>query len=160
MTENKNFLQKNSTFVHQKTRYEETNYFYYKRDENGSCPEMPYSLFIDEDFTDKEYHEKFPTIYHLRKYLMTTEETPDIRLVYLAFHHMMKHRGHFLLSGDIGEVTEFEKTFQQLVENIKSEELDFKLETDADQMRTPWPPPFSACCRLTEFLPGHRHHRT
>ena len=40
---------------------------------------------------EKAYYEQFPTIYHLRKYLMTTEETPDIRLVYLAFQHMMKH---------------------------------------------------------------------
>lgn len=68
-----------------------------KRDGNGNCPELPYALFIDERFTDKEYHEKFPTIYHLRKYLMQTQEIPDIRLVYLALHHMMKHRGHFLL---------------------------------------------------------------
>ena len=30
-----------------------------KQDENGNCLEMPYSLFIDKDFTDKEYHEKF-----------------------------------------------------------------------------------------------------
>lgn len=107
-----------------------------KRDAKGACPELPYALFADPDYTDKDYHKEYPTIYHLRKMLMETETTPDIRLVYLAFHHMMKHRGHFLLSGDIGEVTEFEKTFQQLVENIKSEELDFKLETDADQMKS------------------------
>ncbi len=40
---------------------------------------------------------RFPTIYHLRKYLMQTDEQVDIRLVYLALHHMMKYRGHFLI---------------------------------------------------------------
>lgn len=98
-----------------------------KRELNGECPELPYALFVDENFTDKDYHQQFPTIYHLRKMLMTTNDVPDIRLVYLAFHHMMKHRGHFLLHGNISEITEFRTTFSQLIENIKNEELDFDL---------------------------------
>ena len=104
-----------------------------KRDVNGNCPELPYALFVDDDFTDKDYHKKFPTIYHLRKMLMNTEETPDIRLVYLAIHHMMKHRGHFLLSGDINEIKEFGTTFSKLLENIKNEELDWNLELGEEE---------------------------
>ena len=49
-----------------------------KRDRQGKCPELPYALFADDDYTDKEYHKQFPTIYHLRKWLMETDETPDI----------------------------------------------------------------------------------
>lgn len=98
-----------------------------KRDLHGRCPELPYALFVDKDFTDKDYHQQFPTIYHLRKMLMNTEEIPDIRLVYLAFHHMMKHRGHFLLPGNINEIKEFNVTFLQLIENVKAEELKFDL---------------------------------
>lgn len=98
-----------------------------KRDADGKCPELPYALFVDKTYTDKEYHKEFPTIYHLRKMLMETETMPDIRLVYLALHHMMKHRGHFLLSGDIGQVTDFTNTFHQMIENIHDEELDFNL---------------------------------
>ena len=75
-----------------------------KRDRQGKCPELPYALFADDAYTDKEYHKQFPTIYHLRKWLMETDETPDIRLIYLALHHMMKHRGHFLLNGNIEQV--------------------------------------------------------
>ena len=60
-----------------------------KKDINDKCPELPYALFVDQDFNDKDYYKKFPTIYHLRKWLMETDETPDIRLVYLAFHHMI-----------------------------------------------------------------------
>lgn len=105
-----------------------------KRQEDGTCPELPYTLFADADYTDKDYHKEFPTIYHLRKFLMETAETPDIRLVYLAMHHMMKHRGHFLLSGDIGQVIDFETTFLQLIDNIKNEELEFDLDITKDNI--------------------------
>lgn len=98
-----------------------------KRELSGACPELPYALFVDENFTDKDYHRQFPTIYHLRKMLMTTDQVPDIRLVYLAFHHMMKHRGHFLLQGNINEIKEFNTTFSQLIQNVKNEELEFDL---------------------------------
>ncbi len=54
-----------------------------------------YTLFNDSDFTDVDFYKKFPTIYHLRQYLLTTP-APDIRLLYLVCHHMMKNRGHFL----------------------------------------------------------------
>ena len=101
-----------------------------KRDIQGNCPELPYTLFVDKTFTDKDFHKKYPTIYHLRKMLMETEDTPDMRLVYLALHHMMKHRGHFLLSGDISQVTEFKNTFNQFIENIRNEGMDFEIELD------------------------------
>ena len=55
-----------------------------------------FSLFRDPGFTDKEYHKRYPTAYHLRHELMTSSEPHDIRLVYLALHHIMKSRGHFL----------------------------------------------------------------
>lgn len=53
-------------------------------------------LFNDPDFDERSYYEKFPTIYHLRKWLMETDEKADIRLIYLAFHNIVKHRGNFL----------------------------------------------------------------
>lgn len=105
-----------------------------KRDSGGNCPTLPYALFADENYTDKDYHGDFPTIWHLRKMLMETAQTPDVRLVYLALHHMMKHRGHFLLSGDIEEIKLFAPTFQQFVENVRNEELDFSLEISGEQI--------------------------
>lgn len=54
------------------------------------------TLFNDKDFTERDYFKKFPTIYHLRKWLMETDEKADIRLVYLALHNIVKHRGNFL----------------------------------------------------------------
>lgn len=53
-------------------------------------------LFNNDDFTEIDYYKQFPTIYHLRKYLLETEEQVDIRLVYLALHNIVKHRGNFL----------------------------------------------------------------
>ena len=98
-----------------------------KRDGNGNCPELPYALFVDADYSDKDYHRDFPTIYHLRKMLMETDVMPDIRLVYLAIHHMMKHRGHFLLSGDINSVRDFKNVFTSLNQCLVDEELDYTI---------------------------------
>lgn len=54
------------------------------------------SLFADAAFTDKDYHKRYPTVYHLRSELVRSQEPHDVRLVYLALHHIMKSRGHFL----------------------------------------------------------------
>lgn len=53
-------------------------------------------LFNDTDFTEHGYYKLFPTIYHLRKWLMETDQQADIRLIYLAIHNIVKHRGNFL----------------------------------------------------------------
>ena len=106
-----------------------------KKDTEGNCPELPYALFVDKTYTDKTYHQQFPTIYHLRKMLMETKETPDIRLVYLALHHMMKHRGHFLIAGDINNVKRFDITFQSFLKTILDEELDFHIGINEDELQ-------------------------
>ena len=59
-----------------------------------------YSVFNDLKYTDKDYHIQYPTIYHLRKDLIENRESHDIRLVYLALAHIIKHRGHFLFDSD------------------------------------------------------------
>lgn len=104
-----------------------------KRDNEGKCPLLPYALFVDKDYTDKTYHKQFPTIYHLRKWLMETNETPDVRLVYLALHHMMKNRGHFLFYGNLDTIREFKGMFKQFIQSVQDEDMDFELSlTDED----------------------------
>ncbi len=44
----------------------------------------------------REYQNKYKTIYHLRDELINNPEKKDIRLVYLAIHHIIKYRGNFL----------------------------------------------------------------
>jgi CRISPR-associated protein, csn1 family len=61
-------------------------------------------LFADRSFTDKSYREKYPTIYHLRSDLFHNSAKQDIRLVYLAFHHIIKYRGNFLVEGGVDNV--------------------------------------------------------
>ena len=63
--------------------------------EEGHC-DYRWPLFNGSDFTEKDYYDKFPTIYHLRTWLMETDERADVRLIYLAFHNIVKTRGNFL----------------------------------------------------------------
>ena len=74
-----------------------------------------YSLFNDKDFSDADYFNKFPTIYHLR-YFLQNNITDDIRLVYLACHHMMKYRGHFLFNQFNSSSSN--ESFSKIVEDI------------------------------------------
>lgn len=74
-------------------RLKESQYHY-----EDKTHQVPYAIFNDKDYTDIDYYKEYPTIYHLRTKLMT-EENPDIRKVFLAIHHILKNRGHFLLQG-------------------------------------------------------------
>lgn len=98
--------------------------------ENGK-PLGRYTLFADRNFCDKDYHKKYPTIFHLRKALMTEDHPFDVRLVYLAIHHILKNRGHFLFDGiGIDSVT-FEYCLKELQAYLENEmDLHFTL---ADQ---------------------------
>ena len=100
-----------------------------KRDAEGRTPILPYALFVDPDFTDKEYHKKYPTIYHLRRELVRSSQPHDVRLVYLALHHIVKHRGHFLFPNlQAEEITGFSNVFQNFLDQVSASELEFSLE--------------------------------
>lgn len=88
-----------------------------KRKPDGTKPELPYALFTDPNYTDKDFHREYPTIYHLRKELMDNPSAHDVRLVYLAAAHILKHRGHFLsnISTEDGSQS-FEELFNQFAQ--------------------------------------------
>ena len=73
--------------------------FFHRLDDSFLVPEdkrgSKYPIFATL-VEEKEYHKKFPTIYHLRKHLADSKEKTDLRLIYLALAHMIKYRGHFL----------------------------------------------------------------
>ena len=72
-----------------------------KEDREEGQADYHWPIFNGSDFTEPDYYEQFPTIYHLRKFLMDTDEKADLRLVYLAMHNIVKHRGNFLREGQL-----------------------------------------------------------
>lgn len=107
--------------------------FYLRLEESKFYPDdktvnQTNSLFNDKGYTDKEYLSAFPTIYHLRKALIENKKVYDVRLVYLAIHHIIKYRGHFLFEGqDLKNVKEIKPLFDQ-VNNYLCEEYDTEFE--------------------------------
>lgn len=61
------------------------------------------SLLFKTKEKEKEFYDKFPTIWHLRKELLNPDSNAykDLRNVYLAIHHIIKYRGNFLSDGKI-----------------------------------------------------------
>ncbi|HJA11499.1 MAG TPA: type II CRISPR RNA-guided endonuclease Cas9, partial [Candidatus Mediterraneibacter merdipullorum] len=86
-----------------------------------------YSLFNDKTYTDADFYRTYPTIYHLRKALITEEHPFDIRFVYVALHHLIKHRGHFLFAGSVENAVSFSVVFEKL-KTCLSDELDIEIE--------------------------------
>lgn len=78
------------------------------------CP-----LFIEKDYTDIDFYQEYPTIYHLRKDLMESDQPHDIRLVYLAIHHLLKYRGHFLIDGSLNSAKSFSTVFEQMMRSVQ-----------------------------------------
>ena len=65
-------------------------------DKHSGADQSRWPLFNNVDFTEADYYKRFPTIFHLRQWLIETDDKADIRLVYLALHNIVKHRGNFL----------------------------------------------------------------
>lgn len=105
-------------------RLEESGYL---ADDKSDC--QPNSLFNDRDYTDKEYYKDYPTIYHLRKALIEGTAPHDIRLLYLAIHHILKNRGHFLFGErDLSSVMDISSLLDDIkdtVYSISDEEILF-----------------------------------
>ena len=77
--------------------------FFAALDASGTATTAQSKLFWDGDYRKDTLCRKYKTIYHLRKELCTSEEKADIRLVYLALHHIVKYRGNFNCENYNGE---------------------------------------------------------
>lgn len=89
--------------------------FYHLEDRSDDCP---YTLFNDSNYTDKEFHRKFPTIYHLRSHLIHGNGSDaDVRELFLALHSILKNRGHFLFSG---ESLDNSSSLSELIDELKN----------------------------------------
>lgn len=87
------------------------------------------TLFVDDNYKDSDYYREYPTIYHLKKALITENRKFDIRLIYLAIHHFMKKRGHFLFLGEIQNFLNFDNTFSEFI-SVISDEMNIFIECD------------------------------
>ncbi len=75
-----------------------------------------YALFAG-DYTDKDFHRDYPTFYRLRRELIENPAPHDIRLVFLALHHIIKSRGHFLFEElDVSDINKFVPVFEELIQ--------------------------------------------
>ena len=88
-------------------------------------------LFAGGNYSDIDYYAQYPTIYHLRKELIENNKPHDSRLVYLAIHHILKNRGHFLIEGNLGEAKDFNMAFDKLSEALKTD-LGWQVELNED----------------------------
>ena len=92
------------------------------------------NLFASGDFDDKAYHKQYPTIYHLRSELIHSKKPHDVRLVYLALHHIIKYRGHFLFEGNINTDSSFNDIIGTFFTEV-SDALEIPFEcSDSDEM--------------------------
>lgn len=101
----------------------------YKEDKKLTA-DSKYLLFNDGTFTDKEYAKRWPTVYHLRHDLINSDEKFDIRFVFLALHHIIKSRGHFLYEMDDADGDDFRSMSEQINEFVfyMADEFNIDLE--------------------------------
>ena len=115
--------------------------FYMKMDESffklkdrSVKNQQPYSLFNDFDFTDKEFHDKYKTIFHLRSDLIHSDKIFDVRLVFLAIYNMFSHRGHFLnatLDAEKND-TGFKNAYVEMIEVLEEHEFGIPSNIEVD----------------------------
>lgn len=102
--------------------------FYNKNDKVNKTIELNKE---EKDFFNS-YQKNYPTIYHLRNALINEDKKFDIRLVYLALHHIIKYRGSFLVQGEFNtESLNIEESFCNVVSLI----CDYCQEFDIDENR-------------------------
>lgn len=132
MTDDRFFIRLNNSAF-----YEED-----KKDENGLSLDTKYSLFADENYTDIEFYKDFKTVFHLRQEMMKNTDTKkDIRRYYLALHHIIKYRGHFLYDTDFdskgsGGIRELFEKFNRVLEDSYTASSNDDGEEDNDDLST------------------------
>lgn len=75
-------------------------------------------LFADAARADRDFFATYPTIFHLRAALIAGEEDAfDLRSLYLAFHHILQDRGHYLWQEGFGlrDDPDLRKTLQEVL---------------------------------------------
>lgn len=82
-------------------RLENSTYWAEDKAKDAEGNDLGKTLIFKTTEEEREFHKTYPTTWHLRKKLVDNDEQAlsDLRLVYLAIHHIMKYRGNFLSDG-------------------------------------------------------------
>jgi len=115
--------------------------------EDKTEPGNKSSIFYKDPYwTDKHYHDEYPTVHHLINDLMTSDEKKDIRLVYMACAWLVAHRGHFLspIDGEnIEQLTEFDPIYDDFISWLNNNLID-----------KPWNDSGNVIKEMTDILSG------
>ncbi len=103
-----------------------------KESKYNECDKFNKKIILPKEEKEliKEYNKKYPTIYHLRNELIENTEKKDIRLVYLALHHLIKYRGNFTDENkvfnisDINVSLKIEKVLETIIEEFPTLNID------------------------------------
>ncbi|MBE6384294.1 MAG: type II CRISPR RNA-guided endonuclease Cas9 [Lentisphaerae bacterium] len=79
--------------------------------------EIPYGIFADSNYTDRNFYKQYPTIHHLIAELIDSNEPHDIRLIYVACAWLLAHRGHFfsdVAKEKVDEIIDFQAIYSEL----------------------------------------------
>ena len=90
--------------------------------------EVPYAIFADKGFTDRDFYNRYPTIHHLICELIDSDASHDVRLVYVACAWLLAHRGHFfndVAKEKIDEIISFEKVYGELEQFVEDQGFVF-----------------------------------
>ena len=117
--------------IEDKTFFIRLNNSGFYKDDKDERLKTKFSLFADSEYTDRDFYKEFPTIFHLRKALMSGGKA-DLRHYYLALHHIIKYRGHFLFEGEnMGDIRDIKKLFRAY--NALICELGFDIELELSE---------------------------
>jgi len=104
--------------------------FYNEKDDKNKTVK----LTKEEKKQIKDYYKEYPTIYHLRERLIKNPEKEDVRLVYLALHHIIKYRGNFLYENDNFNVNDL--NIREKLEEVFSSFINYVESFDADTLQS------------------------
>lgn len=110
------------------------NSFFHVEDKDPLLNNSKYAIADDEYLNDKIIYEKYKTIYHLQKQLISDPETKyDLRLIYLALHHLIKYRGHFVQEDRDFNIDSFGKEqlnegFSEINSYLNDKEVNFSFD--------------------------------
>ncbi|RHW48766.1 hypothetical protein DS832_00520 [Bombilactobacillus bombi] len=87
-------------------------------------------VFNDQE-SEEEFYDKYPTISHLRSTMIHhPEQKFDLRLIYLAFHNLIKYRGNFLYESQGEHLKSSGAQLQALLGELSQDLEAYGLEVD------------------------------